>query len=170
MNILLADDDKAIRESLSELLTMLGHRVTALESGEQVIEYLKTNKPHLILTDFNMGEGMNGHDVLVEAKKIYLDVQVVIMTAFASITSAVKSVKEGAYEYLAKPLDISDIEKLLNKIQDVINGISFSLESLEKDHIRKILNYAPTFEVAADLLGINMSTLWRKRKTYGMTT
>jgi two-component system response regulator FlrC len=169
MNILIADDDQSIRETFVILLTELGHTVVAVANAQEALNHLKTNtKPHLVFTDVNMGEGMDGYQLYEEVKKIYLDLPVVIMTAFGSISKAVNSVKNGVFEYIEKPFSISAIEAILTKAAEFLFSNPFSLESVEKSHIEKVLGSAKTYDEAADILGINMSTLWRKRKAYGL--
>jgi DNA-binding NtrC family response regulator len=168
MNILVADDDQNVREVVVELLTSLGHSVVAVKNAEDALDYLKSNKPHLVFTDVNMGAGMDGYQLFNEIKKIHIDLHVVIMTAYGTITSAVESIKNGVFEYLPKPFNLSDLERILLSVAKSIFSNPFSLETVEKNHIESVLSKVKTYEEAAELLGINMSTLWRKRKTYGV--
>ncbi len=100
--ILVVDDEESMLEVLSEMLTREGHEVRAASDGDRALEIIKENRLDLIITDIRM-KPMSGMTLLKQVKKIDSDIVVIMMTAFASIETAVQAMKEGAYEYVIKP-------------------------------------------------------------------
>ena len=102
MKILLVDDETAILDTLSILFRGEGWDVAVADSGPKALAALEDEKPDIVLTDIRM-PGATGLDVLAEAREIDAEVPVILMTAQASLQSAVRAVNEGAYYYLQKP-------------------------------------------------------------------
>ncbi len=102
--ILVVDDDKHVRHSISLTLKVDGHEVDAARSGEAAIHMLDTQIYDLVICDLVM-EKTTGIDVLRHSRQVYPDVEVIMMTAFASIDNAVEAMREGAYDYLTKPFN-----------------------------------------------------------------
>jgi two-component system response regulator HydG len=102
MKILLVDDETAILDTLSILFRGEGWDVAVADSGPKALAALEDEKPDIVLTDIRM-PGTSGLDVLSEARDIDAEVPVILMTAQASLQSAVRAVNEGAYYYLQKP-------------------------------------------------------------------
>ncbi len=102
--ILVVDDELIVRDSLRALLADEGFSADMAESGEAALEKLNAGPYHLMLLDIKM-PGMEGVEVLQEAMGISPELQVVMMTAYATIETAVASMKEGAVDYLVKPFD-----------------------------------------------------------------
>ncbi|MGD8872443.1 MAG: sigma-54 dependent transcriptional regulator, partial [Gemmatimonadota bacterium] len=102
MKILLVDDETAILETLSILFRGEGYDVTVADSGPKALAALEDEKPDLVLTDIRM-PGAGGLEVLSHAREVDPEMPVILMTAQASLQSAVRAVNEGAYYYLQKP-------------------------------------------------------------------
>jgi heterodisulfide reductase subunit A len=102
--ILVVDDELVVRDSLKEWLVDEGFGVEMAESGEQALEKLGAEVFHLMLTDIKM-PGMDGVELLQQAKERYPDLTVVMMTAYATVETAVEAMKIGALDYLMKPFD-----------------------------------------------------------------
>jgi CheY-like chemotaxis protein/nucleotide-binding universal stress UspA family protein len=113
--ILIVDDELSLRDSLKEWLEEEGFTTGMAESGQQALEMLAKDKYQLMLSDIKM-PGMDGVELLTRAKKEYPDLGVVMMTAYATIDTAVDAMKIGAHDYLTKPFDP---ESLLPKIQKI---------------------------------------------------
>lgn len=116
-SILIIDDEEPILESLKPFFSKRNYKVFTASSGEKGIETIKSNVIDIVLSDFRM-PGMSGIDVLREIKKINPQIDVVIMTAFGNIEDAVELMKLGAYDYLTKPIDLEELENILNKIKE----------------------------------------------------
>jgi two-component system, NtrC family, response regulator AtoC len=112
--ILVADDDAVARELLVEALRKDGHRVEAFASGEAVIARGRQGLVDLVLTDIRMG-AVDGLTVLREFKRTNPDTVVVVLTAFGSLEGAIEVIKQGAYDYLAKPFKKEDIKLVVRR-------------------------------------------------------
>jgi len=124
--ILVVDDELTSIAILSRVLEDAGHRVTSVNDGEKAIERIKEFKYDILLTDFNM-PGMNGIELTQEALKIEPDFIVILITAYATIRSAVDAIKLGAFDYLTKPVNK---EELLLSIQRGLERVQLLHENL----------------------------------------
>ena len=113
--ILVVDDELVIRESLTGWLQRDGYHVQSVPSGEKAIDLLKTKSFDLLLLDIQM-DGISGMDVLKHVKEHYPDIDVIMITAFGSIPSAVQAMKYHAFDYLLKPFDPEELGVLIQKL------------------------------------------------------
>lgn len=112
MNILVVDDEKSQLNILNDILSDAGYEVSTAENGKAALDLLTKNFP-IVLTDLKM-PGMDGIELLQQALKINPEAQVILMTAFGSIPSAVNAIKNGAYDYLTKPFQKEDLLKVIS--------------------------------------------------------
>src|SRR5262245_21345783 len=112
--ILVADDDPGLRESLERTLTRDGYRVVAASDGRAALERLQSGGIDLVLTDLKM-PGLNGIELLHAAKAIAPDVDVILLTAFGTIEEAVKAMKDGAYDFLTKPVQRAQLQRVIRQ-------------------------------------------------------
>jgi len=112
--ILVCDDQEMMRDSLAATLAREGHEVTAANEGAAALQRLSSAKFDLLITDLKMPR-MTGIELLAEAKKIRPEMPVVIMTAFATVQTAVEAMKQGAYDYIQKPFDGEEIKLLVDR-------------------------------------------------------
>ncbi len=115
IKILIVDDELIMRESLAGWLERDGHSVQTAASGEAALEKLKQTRFDILLVDIKM-EGMSGLDVLRSVKESDPDAEVVMITAYGSIPTAIEAMKDGAYDYLLKPFDPNELGVLIEKI------------------------------------------------------
>jgi len=115
--ILVVDDELIIRESLTDWLRRDGYYVQSVSSGEEALETLKINSFDILLLDIQM-DGISGMDVLTHVKEDYPDIDVIMITAFGSIPSAVQAMKSHAFDYLLKPFDPDELGVLIQKLID----------------------------------------------------
>ncbi len=113
-SIWIADDDRSIRWVLGKALEREGMHYRLFEEAQSVLQALEKEKPSVLLTDIRM-PGMSGTELLKELKRISPELPVIIMTAFGDLESAVSSFESGAYEYLAKPFDVTAAVSLLKR-------------------------------------------------------
>ena len=113
--ILIADDEATARESLAKILAEDGYEVHTAPDGQEALRVAAEESPDIVLTDLRM-PGMDGGELLQRLRKAYPDVGVVIMTAFGTIRSAVEALREGAEDYLTKPIDVEELEHLIERI------------------------------------------------------
>ncbi len=113
--ILVVDDTEMMRDSLAATLARDGHEVVAAGDGPVAITRLSSGaRFDLLITDLKMPK-MTGIELLTEAKRIRPDMPVVLMTAFATVTTAVEAMKLGAYDYIQKPFDGDEIKLLVDR-------------------------------------------------------
>jgi len=112
--ILVVDDDRSIRDTFRFHLDRAGHEVHTVESAEEALAHLAEIEPEIVITDIRMGE-MDGLELLHHIRERIPDVDVVVITAHEDMRSAVTAMREGAYDYLVKPLDLEEIELLVER-------------------------------------------------------
>ncbi len=115
--ILIVDDELIMRDSLTAWLEEDNFEPITAESGMQAVELLEKSKPDVILLDIKM-PGMDGITLLKKIKEKYEDIPVIMITAYATVDSAVESMKQGAYDYIMKPFPPEKISYLLRRIVD----------------------------------------------------
>ena len=101
--ILVVDDAPDMRALLCDELSERGYRVAAAASGREALKKLGEEDCAVVLTDLRM-QGMQGLELLSEVKRDYPGTNVIIMTAFGSVESAIEAMKQGAYDYVTKPI------------------------------------------------------------------
>lgn len=116
--ILIVEDETSLRESLRDWLADGGYSVEAVENGEDALMMVDEHDFGIILLDLRL-PGMDGIQVLREVRKKRPELKVVIITAYPSVNTAVTAMKEGATEYLPKPFDLDDLEKLISGTLDL---------------------------------------------------
>ena len=123
MNILIADDEIAIRELVGEILEGDGHEVTLAEDGEDALEKFKRSWHEVVFSDIRMPK-MNGIELLAAIKEINANTQFVVMTSHASIDNSIDALKRGAFDYILKPFeDLDTISDAANRAIANLSGI-----------------------------------------------
>jgi DNA-binding NtrC family response regulator len=112
-HILIVEDDPSHLEILKRHLERCGYRVEAADSAEQALSRFSRFAPHLVLSDLRM-PGMSGFELLRKLKSDAPDVAVVLMTAFDDMQTAIDAMKDGAFDYLVKPLDLERLEAIIH--------------------------------------------------------
>lgn len=116
--ILLVDDDADIRETMVTLLTMNDYCVTSVADGQSAIEEVKKEKFNIVITDLMMPK-MTGIDVIKNLKAIDPDLQCIVITGYATVSTAVDAMKAGAYDYLMKPFNGTEVLMLLKRVMEL---------------------------------------------------
>ncbi len=112
--ILVADDELSILESLQAFLEGLGYEVHKARDGREALSVFRARRPPLVVSDINMPY-LGGHELLLEIKAIAPETEVVIITGFATIDGAVRAIRDGAYDYIIKPFRIATIQHTVEK-------------------------------------------------------
>ena len=115
--ILIVDDEARIRKIFAKILEDEGYVVSTVDNAERAIAQLDKIKPFIILMDQNM-PGMNGIEAMKHIHVKYPDIAIIIITAYGEISLAVKAVKEGAYDYIEKPVDNDKLVLLINRAKE----------------------------------------------------
>jgi DNA-binding NtrC family response regulator len=131
--VLVAEDDQVQREILADILTNAEYDVTTAESGRTALNALESEVFDLLLTDMKMPE-MDGLQLLSESKRVRPEMDVVMMTAHASVETAIRAMKEGASDYLSKPFDK---DALLHVLARVLEKHDLRQQN---EHLRKLVH------------------------------
>ncbi|MGE5327513.1 MAG: sigma-54-dependent transcriptional regulator [Deltaproteobacteria bacterium] len=108
-NVLVVDDDATTQELLREVLTGAGYKVVISSSGEEALEVGKRESFDVIISDMKLGQNLSGLDVLRAYKNIQPESEVILITAFGTMETAIEAVKAGAFDYLSKPFKIDEV-------------------------------------------------------------
>jgi DNA-binding NtrC family response regulator len=120
-NILVVDDEEITCESMAAWLREDGYSVDTAASGKEALEKTGRKEYAIYFVDLKMPKGIDGIETMMEIKKIYSDASVVIITAYATVDTAISAMKEGALEYIVKPCNPQEISMLVGRIIKVKN-------------------------------------------------
>ena len=119
LNILIVDDEDALRYSIRRALAGRPLLIEEANSGEAALEIVQKTPPHIILLDNRMG-GMTGIETLQHLKGICPKAKIIIMTAYTTTQSTIEAMKFGAFDYIMKPFDLDKILSLVDSAMDVV--------------------------------------------------
>jgi DNA-binding NtrC family response regulator len=128
--VLVVDDEPDMRELLRDELSERGYRVAAAANGRDAARQLREGDYAVVLTDLRM-QGMQGLELLNEVKRDYPGTNVIIMTAFGSVESAIEAMKQGAYDYVTKPVKTDELALVVDK------AVRDALLRREVQHLRR---------------------------------
>ena len=117
MQVLLIDDERAIRRALREILEFEGCVVEEAENGAQALEKLKTHTYELIFSDIKMPQ-MDGLELLDQILALGIETPVIMISGHGTVETAVGAIKKGAFDFIEKPLDLNRILVLLRQVKD----------------------------------------------------
>lgn len=117
-NILVVDDETSMREFLEVLLSKEGYTVSDAKNGKQALKMIQKNDYDLILTDIRLGD-ITGLEVLREAKNKDADTIVIMISAYSTTEIAVEAMNEGAYDFVPKPFDNTELKQTIRKAFDL---------------------------------------------------
>jgi len=164
--LLIVEDDESFARTLKRSFERRGYRVLHAPNHEQVVELLRTESPKYAVVDLKL-EGASGLACVQTLHAHDEEMNIVVLTGFASIATAVEAIKLGARHYLAKPSNTDDIEKAFGKAEGdtevELSGRPTSIKTLEWERIHQTLADADfNISEAARRLGIHRRTLARK--------
>jgi NtrC-family two-component system response regulator AlgB len=136
MNILVIDDDASLRRTVRLSLELLGHRATEARDSTQALELLSRRPFDTVLLDLRLGEEL-GLDLLPRLLRLAPGLHVVVVTAFATIETAVEAMRRGAFDYLPKPFTPDQLRHVLDRIQH-IRRLQTHVDELE-EQIRSVV-------------------------------
>lgn len=173
-SLLLVDDDEIFREVLSLALKKRGFDVTTAVDVPEAIARAKLNPPEYAVIDLNM-PGPSGLVLIRHLRALDESTRIVLLTGYASITTAVEAIKLGATHYLAKPADADEIVAALNRSDGdesaPLSTMPLTIESLEWEHIQRILSeHNGNISVTAAALRMHRRTLQRKISRYQISS
>lgn len=112
--ILVVEDEVLLARSIARSLTRAGHACRTTKSAEEGLEMVAQERPDVVLMDLRL-EGMDGIESLKRIKQYALNIAVIIMTAYGSAETAVAARQAGAFDYLAKPLDLEVLKQVVSR-------------------------------------------------------
>ena len=119
LKILFVDDDPVTRMLVEKKLRMEEYETTIAVNGVEAVDFISKYRFDVILTDLMMPGGVDGIGVLQATKEKFPQTEVVLITAYASIDTAVTAMKQGAFDYLQKPINFDELFLLLDKISNL---------------------------------------------------
>ena len=154
--ILVVDDEPMVCLSLSNWLQEENYLTKAVEDGPSAIAAVREENWDIVLLDLKM-PGMDGLEVLHRIKEMAPETVVVMMTAYASVASSVQAMKEGAYDYIVKPLDVQELTLMLQKIvehqQLITENILLRKRLTERHGYEDIIGKSAAMHKVFDLIG-----------------
>jgi two-component system response regulator AtoC len=114
-SILLVEDDDTLAGLLARVLRTEGYTVDLLDRADTLPHAEKLARYDVVLSDIHLAEGTSGHDVLRQVRKVSDQIPVILMTAFADIEGAMSAVSQGAYDYLAKPVEPTELKRMVGE-------------------------------------------------------
>jgi two-component system, NtrC family, response regulator AtoC len=115
--VLVVDDEAIMRDSLRDWLTDASYDVLTAENANQALEIISRDKPAVAVIDLVL-PGSDGLELLKKAKQISPNLQVIMITAYSSVNTAIAAIKEGAYDYIEKPFSPGKVELLISKLME----------------------------------------------------
>ncbi len=166
--ILIVDDNPSILTAMHFLLDSVFEHVLTLSQPADILKTMAQHATDIVLLDMNFTLGVNsGQEGLLwlrTIRKQHPQTPVVLLTAYADVSLAVKGLKSGAADFITKPWDN---DELVRKLKDVLEMRSeiVTLDAMEKEHIRRTIDHCHgNLTQAAELLGITRQTLYNKMK------
>lgn len=114
IQILIVDDESSNRQTLKRVLSREGYSVSTAENAAIALAQVRQHPPVLMLTDIKM-PGMDGIELLKQAKTLHPELEVIVMTAYGTVEQAVEAMKEGAWDFIAKPIKRADLIRAVRK-------------------------------------------------------
>lgn len=163
--ILLVDDEADLRVFLTDALTRDGYRVEQAAGAEAALAALATRHYPVVLTDLNMPGGLTGFDLIQAVKAKDPDALCVVITGYASLETAVRAVKFGAYDFVQKPFRLAEIEAVLDRalshaeVLAQLRGYRTDLEARVLARMKELQNFHEEVERLNDLLVASQACL-----------
>jgi two-component system response regulator AtoC len=155
--ILVVDDEAIVRESLKDWLSDVGYLVLTAQDAHQALELIEKETPSIAIVDLVM-PGMNGIELLKKAKEIWPDIEVIIITAYASVPTAIEAMKQGAYDYVEKPFPPERVELLIKKVLEhkrlVQENISLHEKLDQRYRFEDIITKSPKMQKVIELIKV----------------
>ena len=135
-SILVVDDEPIARENLEHILSKEGYEVTAVDSGVDALKKMANTEFDLVLTDLRMKQ-VDGMEVLAKTKEQHPDTEVIMLTAYATVATAIEAMQKGAYHYIPKPYKIDEVRLIVKRALEK-KRLKDELQLLKQDYRRRV--------------------------------
>jgi DNA-binding NtrC family response regulator len=157
VKVIVVDDEAIVRESLRDWLSDSGHQVLTAEDASRALEIIEKERPSIAIVDLVM-PGMDGIELLKRAKQISPNIEVIVITAYASIPTAIAAMKQGAYDYVEKPFSPERVELLTKKLAEhqrlVEENVSLRQKLDQRYRFEDIITKSPKMQQVIELVKI----------------
>jgi DNA-binding NtrC family response regulator len=157
IKVLVVDDEAIIRESLQDWLSDAGYQVLTAEDGSHALGVIEKERPSIAIVDLVM-PGMDGIELLKKAKEISPSIEVIVVTAYASIPTAIAAMRRGAYDYVEKPFSPERVELLIKKLADhkrlLEENISLRQKLDQRYRFEDIITKSPKMQQVIELIKV----------------
>ena len=132
--ILIVDDEKIALKNLEHVMKKEGYNVTGTQSGQNALKYLEEQPFDVVLTDLRM-EKVDGVQILKKCRELHPDAEVIMITGYATLESAVSAMKQGAFYYIAKPFKLDEVRKV---VKEAVEKVALKKENARlREHLEK---------------------------------
>ena len=162
--VLIVDDEQDIRDASERILSRIGYRVQKASRGDEALDILNKNSINIVLLDLKM-PGMDGMEVLTRIRERSTEIQVIVITGYATVETAIEAMKQGAYDFIPKPFEPDQLRIVVNRAWEKIHFIqnakrleqernrTLSDLDTEKSRIRTIIESFPSGVIVTDPKG-----------------
>lgn len=149
--VLVVDDHARARESVADILRHCGHRVHCCSSALEALQLLDEESFDVIITDLRM-PGMSGLEFIHALEQRQCEAQVVMVTAYASVTTAVEAMRHGAFDYIEKPFNVDQLEQLVTRAlrQGDLGGRRSSMPAVSSLSASMLIGSSPAMQLLRD--------------------
>jgi len=156
LNLLIVDDDRLVRDACREAATALGYHTSTSQSADQALWLIGSQAVDIVLLDLNLPDP-GRQDILREIKHRRPDIEVIVVSANATVDSAVQAMKNGAYEYVTKPFGLRELKLLLERVgahlKHKVENRRFSERIKSDKGFGKIIGRAPEMDTLYRIIG-----------------
>jgi two-component system response regulator HydG len=153
--LLIVEDDRANLESVTKIFEREGFRVSTALDGAAALDVLRKQEVHVVLTDLMM-PGMSGVELLKNAKSVAPEVEVILMTAYGTVETAVEAMKEGAYDFVTKPLKrallLKVVRRAMEKQRLLLENRTLRAQLASVQRPRTVVGTSPAWKRAMEMV------------------
>ena len=154
-NLLIVDDEQSYRQLLTLVFETDGHNIRTAKNGREALEMLQAGPAEVIITDVRMPD-MNGIELLREAREIYPDIGVILMTAFATVETAREAFKLGADDFIQKPFDVEELKIIVKKAFErqtlIVENRAFKRAQRERGSVKNIIGRSDKMQAVYQMI------------------
>ncbi|MBN2103873.1 sigma-54-dependent Fis family transcriptional regulator [bacterium] len=140
-SVLVVEDDPIIRRFIHDVLKRKGYDIQSCENGLAALDTIKQKEYQLIISDLKMDE-IDGLELLARVKKMSPKTEVIIITAYGTVSNAVEAMKKGAFDYIMKPIELEELEIVIERVfehRSLVDENKYLKEKLETSHVTQKL-------------------------------